>query len=101
MGGQFPKKTCNDAKVFTLWGRRAVGHLVQGVSVTRVAHAPWGTAVKMGHARELNASLGFQKPLKSNVPKMNGVRPNEAPQGGVRGDADEFLRARLASYGDA
>ena len=94
-------KTCSDAKVFTLWGRRAVGHLVQGVSVTRVAHAPWGNAVKMGHARELNASLGFQKPPKSNVPKMNGVRPNEVPQGGVRGEADEFLRARLASYGDA
>ena len=98
--GSFPK-TCYDAKVFTLSGRRAVGHLVQGVSVTRVAYAPWGNAGKMWHAQELNASLGFQKPRKSNVPKMNGVRPNEAPQGGVRGDADEFLRARLASYGDA
>ena len=97
--GSFPK-TCNDAKVFTLWGRRAVEHLVQGVSVTRVTHAPWGNAAKMGHAQELNASLDFQKPRKSNVPKMNGVRPHEAPQGGVRGDADEFLRARLASYGD-
>ena len=52
--GSFPK-TCSDAKVFTLWGRRAMGHLVQGVSVTRVAHAPWGNAEKMGHAQELNA----------------------------------------------
>jgi len=98
--GSFPK-TCNDAKVFTLRGRRAVGHLVQGVSITMMAHAPWGNAAKMGHAQELNASLGFQNLRKSNVPKMNGVRPNEAPQEGVRGDADEFLRARLASYGDA